>query len=264
MTDHELRYDVELRAVLDAVADLGGVVAVWKDADPALAHALPRALREHRQAHCVAAKEGRGLLARCVAADDLDQRFWDGRSDRPWTRTCHAGFSEVIIPVRSEGAFLGTCFLGPSNGAAVDTVRAGAAARLVAPAIAALAPLRARWRQVHPDRLTRNPTIAAAVALIERQARADLRAAAVAREVGLSPSRFAHAFAEVVGESFSAFRERCVLWRARRALAGGDEPIGEIAWRLGWRNQNYFATAFKRGVGMTPSAYRKAVRAGTA
>lgn len=262
MADDDLRYDVELRAVLDAVAALGGLVPVWKDADPALAHALPRALREHRQPRCVEAKEGAGLLATCVREDDLDDRFWRGRGDRAWWRCCHAGLRELLVPVRLDGELLGTCFIAAREPAALDRAQAAAAARLARGAIAALAPLRGRWRQVHPDRLARHPAIARAVRLIEREARADLRAAALAREVGLSRSRFAHAFAEVVGESFTAFRRRCVLWRARRALAASDEPIGEIAWRLGWRNQNYFATAFRQGVGLTPSAYRRAVRRG--
>jgi len=47
--------------------------------------------------------------------------------------------------------------------------------------------------------------------------------------------------------------------KVRRAIAllGEGLRVGEVSQRLGFENQNYFCTAFKRVTGCTPTQFRK-------
>ena len=45
--------------------------------------------------------------------------------------------------------------------------------------------------------------------------------------------------------------------RAKRLLAGTDTPVIDVAAAVGLEDQSYFARLFKKGTGMTPSAFRK-------
>lgn len=50
------------------------------------------------------------------------------------------------------------------------------------------------------------------------------------------------------------------LARAKAMLAGSCEPIGQIAYRLGYASAASFFIAFRKGAGMGPRAYRLAAR----
>jgi AraC-like DNA-binding protein len=44
--------------------------------------------------------------------------------------------------------------------------------------------------------------------------------------------------------------------KARALLVETDMDIKEIAYRLGFSNQQYFSTLFKKATNMSPSSYR--------
>lgn len=50
------------------------------------------------------------------------------------------------------------------------------------------------------------------------------------------------------------------IQRAKDLLAGGSASIVEIALQCGFYSQSHFATAFRRTVGVPPTAYRRAAR----
>ena len=52
--------------------------------------------------------------------------------------------------------------------------------------------------------------------------------------------------------------------KAAGLLERSDQNIGEIADALGFSSQFYFSRIFKQSYGVSPSAYRKAFRAGDA
>ncbi len=74
----------------------------------------------------------------------------------------------------------------------------------------------------------------------------------------LSLSRFKARFKNEVGLPPADFIMRGKIERARQLLAAGDLSVTQIAMRLGFSSTQYFATAFKRHTGKTPSQARRA------
>jgi AraC family transcriptional regulator len=48
--------------------------------------------------------------------------------------------------------------------------------------------------------------------------------------------------------------------RAARELAETDAPLAEIALAAGFADQSHFSNVFRRETGLSPSAFRRAVR----
>ncbi len=92
---------------------------------------------------------------------------------------------------------------------------------------------------------------------IEATLDGELTLDAIAEVAGMNPFYFARAFRRQFGE----LPHRYVLQRridlAKRLLRDGDTPLVEIALRCGFAGQSHFASAFRRKVGVTPSAYRQ-------
>jgi AraC-like DNA-binding protein len=80
------------------------------------------------------------------------------------------------------------------------------------------------------------------------------RLARAAALTGLSPARFRHVFAEVVGVSFTRFR----LWRRMgiviRTLAGGAD-LTEAALTAGFASSAHLSAAFRDLFGLSPSRF---------
>jgi len=80
--------------------------------------------------------------------------------------------------------------------------------------------------------------------------------AALAREAGLSRSRFYRLFRETTGQSPGAIRTEARLQRAADRLLASGETVSEIAYDLGYDNASSFTNIFKRRFGLTPSEFR--------
>lgn len=79
----------------------------------------------------------------------------------------------------------------------------------------------------------------------------------LAAHLNLSPSRFHELFLTETGESPSACHMRLRMERAIELLRANDKlPIAQIAQGVGFADQRYFATCFKRLLGVTPSVFR--------
>ena len=82
----------------------------------------------------------------------------------------------------------------------------------------------------------------------------------LAREVAMSRSAFAERFAELSGEPPMQYLTRWRLALAAQRLRTGNDTIARIAERAGYESEAAFNRAFKRELGMPPSAWRKSVR----
>jgi AraC family transcriptional regulator len=84
--------------------------------------------------------------------------------------------------------------------------------------------------------------------------------AELAAEAGVHPGHLAAAFRRHFGCTPGDLvrRERVAL--ACRQLAGSDLPLADVAYATGFADQSHFTRTFKRQVGLTPGAYRKATR----
>ncbi|MDO4549520.1 MAG: helix-turn-helix transcriptional regulator, partial [Clostridia bacterium] len=88
----------------------------------------------------------------------------------------------------------------------------------------------------------------------------DLRLEDVARFCGCSKSHLSHLFGRHMPMSFAAFVANVRIQHARRLLAEGAN-VSRTASLCGFSDPNYFATAFKRATGQTPTRFaRNAVR----
>ena len=76
----------------------------------------------------------------------------------------------------------------------------------------------------------------------------------------ISPDYFRHIFSKSLGESPLAYLIRRRIECACELLKSTDQPIGEIAARVGLENVYYFSRLFRKRHGMTPTEYRRRSR----
>jgi AraC-like DNA-binding protein len=93
--------------------------------------------------------------------------------------------------------------------------------------------------------------------LMSRRLDRDFPVDEVARAVGLSVGFFHDLFLRDVGLTPARFHSRARIALGKRQLIYSDASITEIAMGLGYSSSQYFATAFKRIVGLTPVGYRR-------
>jgi AraC-like DNA-binding protein/mannose-6-phosphate isomerase-like protein (cupin superfamily) len=84
-----------------------------------------------------------------------------------------------------------------------------------------------------------------------------------ARVCGMSESHFMSFFKRVTGLSFVTYCNHFRIERAQALLAKTDEPMASISQRVGFCDQSYFGTVFRRIVGITPASYRRRIRNNT-
>lgn len=84
-----------------------------------------------------------------------------------------------------------------------------------------------------------------------------LTLANVAGAVGLSPTYFARMFKDETGLTFHSYVVQVRMQRAAELLKDHSLTIGEIAYIVGYPDQNYFSQVFKKVMGMSPTDYRK-------
>lgn len=84
--------------------------------------------------------------------------------------------------------------------------------------------------------------------------------AQLAAAAGVHPVTLARAFRRSFGCTVGEYLRRLRIERAADQLAGGDQPLAEIALAAGFADQSHFSNVFRRRVGMSPSVYRRECR----
>lgn len=95
-----------------------------------------------------------------------------------------------------------------------------------------------------------------ALALIEHDLSVNLDIDRLATAAQLSRAHFVRQFTTSVGTAPSIYVLDKRMQLAERLLLATDETVGSIAASCGFADGNYFAKAFRRYSGITPSAYR--------
>ena len=80
----------------------------------------------------------------------------------------------------------------------------------------------------------------------------------LANEVAMSRSAFAARFSELVGEPAMHYVARWRMHVAWTWLKEEGTPVSEMASRLGYESEAAFSRAFKRFLGFSPGAVRRA------
>jgi AraC-like DNA-binding protein/mannose-6-phosphate isomerase-like protein (cupin superfamily) len=73
----------------------------------------------------------------------------------------------------------------------------------------------------------------------------------------MSKRNFNRAFHAATGCSPIAYLIRLRLNRAAALLRAGDDPVTDIAFRVGFNDSNYFARQFRQVLGLSPREYRR-------
>lgn len=105
--------------------------------------------------------------------------------------------------------------------------------------------------------------IGRAMAYIERNAARRLTVPAVARQVAMSPSHFAHRFRDVASVTPMRYLKLVRLEQARDLLLGDGLPVAEVADRIGYGSPSHFTRDFKRRYGLAPGRYASAFEQGS-
>lgn len=79
----------------------------------------------------------------------------------------------------------------------------------------------------------------------------------LAKETGLSSSRFSHLFREETGESPMEYLRKEKIEASKNLLLYSERKIYEISEILGFSNESHFIKVFKEMEGITPTNYRK-------
>ena len=104
-----------------------------------------------------------------------------------------------------------------------------------------------------------DPQVGRALTLIHTRPDAPWTVASLAAEIGMSRSRFAERFSDLLGSGPMAY---LADWRLQKALALLDESrctVQQVASRTGYQSPAAFTRAFTSRFGMPPRQYRQAL-----
>ena len=85
----------------------------------------------------------------------------------------------------------------------------------------------------------------------------DLNISVIAKEVSYSPNYIAQVFHRETGIMLRDYIRSCRLDQAKYLLRNSTYKVIEIGRRVGFTNNQYFCTVFRRHIGMTPQEYRE-------
>jgi LacI family transcriptional regulator len=102
------------------------------------------------------------------------------------------------------------------------------------------------------DELVRN-----ALRLIRERAHDGVRVSEIVRELDVARRALEQRFIRLVGRTPAAEIRRVRIEEAKRLLVETDRSIADIGRASGFGHQDLFSRVFRRGVGLTPSQFRK-------
>ena len=109
-----------------------------------------------------------------------------------------------------------------------------------------------------------SPAVAKRLArTIEEMLAGTIRVTELAEGVGLSRAHFSRAFANSFGTPPRDYIRSRRIARARTMLTETNFSASEIAMRCGFATPSHLTTAFKQELGLTPTAYRRALSRNT-
>ena len=90
----------------------------------------------------------------------------------------------------------------------------------------------------------------------------ELSLASMAEQSFVSPVYFSRLFKQEMGEGFNEYVVKQRMEQAKTLLVSTGMRSGETAYKVGYKDVNYFSAAFKKNVGMSPREYREKMKKG--
>lgn len=106
-------------------------------------------------------------------------------------------------------------------------------------------------------KVTENSLVLTALAYIRENYASDIGLADTAAVCGISQEHLSKLFYREMGINFSHFLQSFRISAAKRLLDTGKYKVYEVAEMVGFHDQKYFVTVFKKLCGVTPSVYKK-------
>jgi AraC-like DNA-binding protein len=102
-----------------------------------------------------------------------------------------------------------------------------------------------------------DPAIAPALVLMQREPARSWSVESLAREIGMSRSRFAARFQNVVGQGPLEYLTHWRMYCAAGQLLQHRSSVSDVAVSVGYQSEVSFSKAFKRWASQTPAEYRR-------
>jgi AraC-like DNA-binding protein len=199
----------------------------------------------------------------CVLFDYVQTHREVARLPQGRVQVCAHGFTEIVVPVFTEGELSGILFGGPTW--AADTPPPHPELT-VAPDEAWLADrhliLLAVARQLGAMLASAKPPPPSSrrekiLSLLTHRMHTPLGLADAAAALGVSKSRACRVVRELFGKPFARLLLHVRLERAAYLLSTTDLTVQQVALVVGIPDASYFARTFRRHEGMTPTTYRR-------
>jgi len=107
-----------------------------------------------------------------------------------------------------------------------------------------------------PARGSSRDRVRASIELMSAQPERALDVRGLASRAGLSTSRYAALFRELSGSGPRSYLEQRRMERAAELLRGSSQRVADVALSVGYADPLHFSRAFRRRVGLPPTAYR--------
>ncbi|MGO4111127.1 AraC family transcriptional regulator [Paenibacillus sp. YAF4_2] len=91
---------------------------------------------------------------------------------------------------------------------------------------------------------------------LEHHYTSEIAIESLARIAGLSRFHFMRLFKERFGKGVAEYRTEFRLREAKRLMSGENLTLAEIVERIGYKNESYFSSLFKKQTGFAPAVYQ--------
>jgi len=270
-----MHYNIQnISELLAAVTTLTGFPVLWKNAQCGTEKDLPISQNLHTNHFCAKVKQKKRYFKKCMLNVTQLHRQLSYHHKKSFMCKCHAGVTELVIPLFKDEVFIGTIILGPMRLPRGKNIypelqneyknlpkynkQTLKSAEKILDLVEFFIIERMRvllLRDLNKSNI--DSRIKRAIEYINAKDSRDISACKLAKICGLSYSRFVHLFKEQANISFSDY----VVWRrieeAKLLLRESSLDIYDIAAKCNFASQSYFGSVFKKLTGMSPGKYRK-------
>lgn len=262
----------EVESILERIANFHRLDVLWKGigVDPRDCGLSPEHTL-HCNAFCRMVKSNPALLKKCIDNDNLFMLADAQKKQVPFVRSCHAGVSELVIPVLTDGRVVEVILLGifrepkmkcpyPEMQKLFDALPLHLKTNFTETGLLLndLVPILRFYResQYSSHSHIKDSRIVTAIKMIHKRFADKITVSQISSEVHLSESRFLHLFKSQTGASFIGYLLKVRLQKAAELLRLTDLSISDIMDHSGFNNQSYFTVQFKNYTGYSPLKYR--------